>query len=151
MQLTQDQIDFIELIGVLTQEDGFAKIGGMLLALLLLADEPLSFADIAEALQVSKGSISTNARLLENLGMIERVSILGERGCHFTLAQDPFVALLEGKVARLQRAAQAVKSAQVYKIQNGAHSKLKQLVNFYEEGTKHMQTLKEVLLDKVST
>ena len=94
---------FIERMGMLSQADGMPRIAGRLLALLVLDGGPLAFGELAERLSVSRGSVSSNMRLLEGMGVAERVARPGERGDSFQLAPDPYVRLLSGVVQRAQR------------------------------------------------
>jgi DNA-binding transcriptional regulator GbsR (MarR family) len=67
-----------------------------------------SFGDLAIELQVSRGSISTNARILEQMGIIERVAKAGDRQDYFQLADDPYVNILTGALARSRKARDTV-------------------------------------------
>lgn len=95
---------FIERMGILSQADGMPRIAGRLIGLMVLEGGPLAFGDLARRLKVSRASISTNARLLESMGFLERVTRPGERGDYFQLATDPYIRLLEGIAERRERA-----------------------------------------------
>jgi len=96
-QKTDDIVNqFIEQMGMISQGDGLPRIAGKIIGLLLIENGPFSFGEITERLGVSRGSVSTNTRLLENLRLIDRVSKMGERGDYFQLAQDPYAKLLQG-------------------------------------------------------
>lgn len=95
--------DFIEQFGLLTEMDGLPRIAGRIMALLLLSDEPRDASEIGDRLQVSHGSVSTNTRLLENLGILERVSVPGDRRLRFRITADPYGRLLAGHLQRQRR------------------------------------------------
>lgn len=95
--------EFIERIGLLTEEEGFPRIAGRILGLLLVEEEPLSLDAMMEKLQVSKGSISTNVRLLERLGIIQRVSSPGDRKDYYQLGNEPWEHIFEVARQRLRR------------------------------------------------
>ena len=80
--------DFIESMGRQFEEDGTPRIAGRLFGFLMLQDEPCSLDDVAEQLQVSKGSASSNARLLEQLGIAERVTRAGDRRDYYQISPD---------------------------------------------------------------
>ena len=61
------------LLGILN------KVSGQIFALLLLSPEPLSLDDIVEHLQVSKGNVSINIRLLEEYNLVRNVWVKGSR------------------------------------------------------------------------
>ena len=70
---------FIDQMGTHMETEGLPRIAGRLFGLMILELEPISFGDLAHRLGVSRGSISTNSRLIEAKGLIERVSMEGER------------------------------------------------------------------------
>ncbi|MBI5649035.1 MAG: MarR family transcriptional regulator [Chloroflexi bacterium] len=56
------------------------RMAGRILGWLLVSETPhVALQDVAEILHASKGSISTMSRLLMRMGLIERVSLPGER------------------------------------------------------------------------
>ena len=71
--------NFIEMMGLIYQADGAPRIAGRIFGLLLVEDEPHSLQGIAERLQVSKASASTNARLLAEKGVIRLTTKPGVR------------------------------------------------------------------------
>lgn len=78
--------DFIERYGRQVERSGGPAMAGRIVALLLVSEERvLSSSDIAEALQTSSGTVSTNTRLLQQLGWLERVRRPGQRGVYFRI------------------------------------------------------------------
>ena len=100
-----------EALGLILQNDGLPRIAGRLLGVFVLHGGPFSFSDLCEKLQVSRGSISTNTRLLETLGTIERVSKPGERQDFFRLAEEPYAQLIERWIGRSRKARETVDRA----------------------------------------
>ncbi len=96
--------EFIEQLGLIGEADGLPRISGRILGLLVIYGGPISFAEIAERLQISRSSVSTNTRLLEHFGVIERVARPGERQDYFSLAPDPYYRLMTGIAERKRRA-----------------------------------------------
>lgn len=94
--------EFIETMGVRFQEQNMPRIAGRLFGLLLIEGGPLSFADLAERLRVSRGSVSTNARMLVDLGLIERVGKPGDRHDHYRIAPDGLVSVFRKQLERLR-------------------------------------------------
>jgi DNA-binding transcriptional regulator GbsR (MarR family) len=94
--------EFIEMMGRHFEEEGTARIAGRLCGLLLLTDAPASLDDLAERLQVSKGSISLNARLLEDWGVAERITRPGDRRDFYRIAPDVSTRLLERQIERIK-------------------------------------------------
>ncbi|MEW5930411.1 MAG: MarR family transcriptional regulator [Gemmatimonadota bacterium] len=86
---------FIETMGRHFEEEGIPRIAGRLFGLLMVNEEPCSLDDMAERLQVSKGSVSSNSRMLEQWGVVERVTRPGDRRDYYHLADDMERRILE--------------------------------------------------------
>jgi DNA-binding transcriptional regulator GbsR (MarR family) len=97
------QRSFIDRMGLATEADGLSPIAGRLFALLLLADAPQSLDDLAGALDVSKASVSTDARRLLERGIVERVTRTGDRRDYYELAPDFFARIVQARVNRWRR------------------------------------------------
>jgi DNA-binding transcriptional regulator GbsR (MarR family) len=93
---------FIERLGLIMEADGLPRIAGRLFGLLLLTSEPLSLDQLAARLKVSKASISLDARLLRQRGVIDRVSVPGDRRDYYRVAPDLFRRNMEHRLARVR-------------------------------------------------
>lgn len=82
------QNDFIDTIGEISEHYGLTRVAGLLKGLLLFSREPLSLDDMAERLEVSKASVSTNIRLLERWKAVRRVFNRGDRKNYYELRGD---------------------------------------------------------------
>lgn len=80
---------------------GIPKAAARIHALLLSAPDSLPPSDIKSTLSISDGSISTQLRLLEELGMVERLRIMGTRGYRYRAIEDP--GLIFSALARARR------------------------------------------------
>ena len=84
-----DPVDsFVERMGLLMEQEGLPRIAGRLIGFLLLHEEAFSLDDLAERLQVSKASVSTNARHLEQAGILERIGSPGDRRDFYRMGPD---------------------------------------------------------------
>jgi DNA-binding transcriptional regulator GbsR (MarR family) len=79
---------FIEAGGNTTQSFGFGRIPGQLFALLYLSANPLCLDDIARELGVSKASVSTTVRQLEQWAAVRRVWVKGDRKDYYEAEAD---------------------------------------------------------------
>lgn len=79
---------FIEAGGNTTQSFGFGRIPGQLFALLYLSAKPLCLDDIARELGVSKASVSTTVRQLEQWVAVRRVWVKGDRKDYYEAETD---------------------------------------------------------------
>ena len=96
---------FIERLALCGEEDGMPRIAGRLIGFLMVHEGACSLDDLAEALQASKGSVSTNARMLEERGILIRTSSPGDRRDFYEIAPGPweqFIANARRKVKRFQ-------------------------------------------------
>jgi DNA-binding transcriptional regulator GbsR (MarR family) len=99
---------FIEKMGIILETEGFPRVAGRVVGLLLLEEDALCLDAIAKALGVSKASISINARMLEQRGAVERISQPGDRRDHYRIARDLPLRTLEARLARLERLCDAI-------------------------------------------
>ncbi len=103
--------NFIELMGLIYQADGAPRIAGRIFGLLLVEDEPHALQDIAERLQVSKASASTNARLLAEKGVIRLTTKPGVRQDFYELVPDVYRQMALKVSARMQQVSDQISSA----------------------------------------
>jgi DNA-binding transcriptional regulator GbsR (MarR family) len=94
---------FIERNAIQAENSGLPRIAGRLIGVFLLDGGPISFSELAERMQASRASVSTNTRLLERLGVIERVTVRGERQDYFRLQANPFAISIEQSIQACQR------------------------------------------------
>lgn len=78
------------------------KVGGQIYALLFLSREPLSLDEISEILQVSKGNISVNIRLLEEYKLVKKVWVKGSRRDYYEANRDYPRQFLKGFFDRIR-------------------------------------------------
>jgi len=77
---------FVEEVGMFFEQSGLPRMAGRILGWLSISDPPHQSTDeVAEALMASKGSISTMTRLLIRIGLIERLSLPGQRHDYFRI------------------------------------------------------------------
>lgn len=96
-------LGFCERMGLLWEQDGLPRIAGRILGYLLVQPEPCSLDDLASGLGVSKASVSTDTRLLERLGFVQRVGRPADRRDYYQIADDMGARVLELKLESLAR------------------------------------------------
>lgn len=106
--MDRGQRDFVERMGQNAEADGMSPIAGRLFALLLLSEDPRSLDDLAADLQVSKASVSTDARRLLDRGIVVRVTRPGDRRDYYELAPDFFAQVVRSRIARWRRIHQLI-------------------------------------------
>lgn len=142
------RIDFIEKTGLATQAEGLPRIAGRVFGLLIFDGDLVSFGDLATKLQVSRASISTSIRILQERGLIKRMTKPGERQDYFQLAPAPYATMLMG----LQKRHRAIQTdiAQTIKALpqgSGAADRLGAYFDFYAS----LDTAFSVALSQIAT
>lgn len=79
---------FIQGLSRISQFWGLPKAMGAIFAVLYLSPEPLSLDDLTREVGVTKGSVSTNVRGLERLGMVHAHVRVGERKDYYAAETD---------------------------------------------------------------
>ena len=69
--------------GTTTQSFGLGRVVGQIYAYLYFSREPRCLSDLERVLGISKGSASTNIRLLEDWGAVQRLWLKGDRRDYF--------------------------------------------------------------------
>jgi DNA-binding transcriptional regulator GbsR (MarR family) len=94
---------FVEEVGLLFELSGMPRMAGRILGWLLIAEPPhQSLSQLAEALQASKGSISTMSRLLIQAGIVDRISLPGDRRDYFCIKLGAWTELIQQKTAQIK-------------------------------------------------
>jgi len=87
---------FVEDISLCFEQVGVPRMAGRILGVLLVTNPPgQSIDDLCEQLQASKCSVSTNARLLSEMGLIERVPLPIPRRVCFCFPSGGWVTLMQ--------------------------------------------------------
>jgi DNA-binding transcriptional regulator GbsR (MarR family) len=93
--LTPEQSAFIEEMGQFLGGYGMTPMAGRMWGWLLLCDPPeQTAADIATALQASRGAISGTARILASAGFIRRTTRPGDRREYFSSPPEALDSML---------------------------------------------------------
>lgn len=124
---------FIERMGLAAEAEGLTRIAGRMNGLFFLFGGPFSFSELAERLQISRGSVSTNVRMLRDLGIIELVTRPGDRQDYYQLAEQPFGRLLTGYLKRLDRMEKIVREADevLGETLHDSRTRLRDMARFY--------------------
>ena len=128
----QDAVStFIERLGLAAETEGLPRIAGRMLAFLLVEGRACRFDQLAEKLKVSRGSVSTNTRLLESFGYIRRVTIPGDRRDYFQINEDLGSRILEAAMTRLRRM-QTIILETLPGIDKPTRKRLQNFADFYD-------------------
>ncbi|MDN3241393.1 GbsR/MarR family transcriptional regulator [Glycomyces tritici] len=87
---------FVEDFALAMERLGLVRMTGRVMAWLLVCDPPAqTFGQIAEALQASKGSISTALKFLTTAGWVGKTSKPGVRGDFYTIRSGAMADLIK--------------------------------------------------------
>ena len=125
--------NFIERMGLIAQVDGTPRIAGRLLGPLIVEGRPFTLDEMAERLQISKASASTNARLLRTSGIIRLVAHAGDRHDYYEVGSDPYRRMMATVGGRLAQIGAEVLEAEASFAETEADAKrrIRQLGDFY--------------------
>lgn len=94
--------DFVERVSLHLEAYGLSRTAGRMIGFFLIAGGTHSLDELSERLQVSKGSASTNARLLERRGLLMRCTRPGDRRDFYRLAENPWRNMFEVARSRMR-------------------------------------------------
>jgi DNA-binding transcriptional regulator GbsR (MarR family) len=99
--LNDEEKQFIEKVGLAFEQLTFPRMAGRVIGFLLISEQPtVSMMEVVEALQASKSSISSTARLLIQVGLIERVSQPGDRRDYYRIHPLAWVRSLQDRLTQ---------------------------------------------------
>jgi DNA-binding transcriptional regulator GbsR (MarR family) len=93
---------FIERLGIAGEQDGLPRIAGRIIGFLFVYEGAYSLDDLAEALQISKASVSTNARMLEDKGIVVRTSSPGDRRDYYEIAHGHWEKFIQNSQRKIK-------------------------------------------------
>jgi DNA-binding MarR family transcriptional regulator len=99
MSGTRADVSHARQWGLLFEQLGLPRIAGAIWGWLLVSNPPAqSQEELVAVLGVAKGSVSTNARLLERSGLVERVVESGSRSAKYRIRADAYESLMRDKL-----------------------------------------------------
>lgn len=98
IQLNPQEQIFIEKNGLHYEKNcALPRISGRIVGLLMVMPQPITIAEIGKTLQISHGSVSTNLRLVVMQGLVEKVTLPGNRCDHYQFSSKSWVEILKQK------------------------------------------------------
>lgn len=99
-RMSRDKRNFLERLSLFGESLGLPPMAGRIWGWLLICDPPHQTAgQIAEAVGGSRASMTSMTRLLIQIGIVERISLPGQRSRFYQLRPGAFTAILEGKMS----------------------------------------------------
>ena len=102
--MNEERANYAEDFGLMFEGFGLPRMVGRVLGVLLISDPPeLSAEELAEALQASRGSISSATRTLVTMGLVQRRTKRGERRDYFQMKRGAWDELMRQELETLTR------------------------------------------------
>lgn len=126
--------EFLTLMERVAALQGLTPIAARILGVLLFDGAEMSFSELAEELQVSRGSISTNTRMLVDGHVIARIRHPGQRQDYFRVAPELFSQLMAEWARGMAATATAMRelSARMPSSEAAPKDRIDALATFYE-------------------
>ena len=142
--------ELVERFGLQFEQDGLPRIAGRMLGLLMVSAEPRTLDDLAEELKASKTSASTNARLLERMGAVERTTRPGDRRDYYRIVENFHVRLLEARLEQMRGLRDLFSDAVTCCEQDGArvHDRLCNFAKFHDDVVAMLESMKQRWFDE---
>ena len=97
--MDKQQLAYIEESGIVFEQLGMTRMAGRIFGYLAVSGKSeASFDEIREALNASKGSISGTTKQLTNAGLVQPVSLPGDRKTYYRLNKVAVGQLLKARV-----------------------------------------------------
>ncbi len=101
-RLVDVEREFAGRMALFFEQLGGTRIMGLIYGWLIVCDPPYqSITEMADALRISKASVSTVVRQLEQAQMVERVPVPGSRQHHYEFRSGGWAQIMRARVARL--------------------------------------------------
>jgi DNA-binding transcriptional regulator GbsR (MarR family) len=105
------------------------------------------FGQLARALLVSRGSISSSVRILESQQLIKRVANAGDRQDYFQLVDSAFANMVEASAARARLAAADIEESlrEIPQSETGPRERVASFAAFYRAMDEGLRMTAEAL------
>jgi DNA-binding transcriptional regulator GbsR (MarR family) len=122
---------------------GWPPMAGRAAGLLMLSEKPMTLAELQDALDASKGSVSEMTRLLVTNGTVERCKEAGQRYFVYRWRDDAWVGCLQHIVASTAQPRELAERAQVRGAGMTAvqQRRLGEMQEYYRFMVSHLESL----------
>jgi DNA-binding transcriptional regulator GbsR (MarR family) len=129
----QDLSQFIENMGLYYEAYDVPRIGGRILGLLMVKPNPMTSEEMSEILQVSRSSVSTNLRTLQMAGLVELVSVPGDRRDYYLFSEEAWLRILEMRLEQVLSMKEAAEEGlQNLKEEHPARQRIEEMLAWSE-------------------
>ncbi|MGI9050175.1 MAG: GbsR/MarR family transcriptional regulator [Rubrobacteraceae bacterium] len=132
--MDEERASYAEDFGLMFEGFGLTRMVGRVLGVLLISeDSELSAEELADALQASRGSISSATRTLVTMGLVQRRTKRGERRDYFRMKPGAWDELMRHELESLSRFRRMAERGLDIASSNGADARrnLEEMRDFY--------------------
>lgn len=132
--MDDQQQQFIEQMGLMLESYGrFTRTAGRMLGYFLLVGDVHSLDEVADDLDVSRGSISTNGQKLCQLGVLRQHPEPGDRRMYYRLTETPWESIFQVARERMEQMVETLEygASIVTDEQEDARTRLEDWQEFY--------------------
>jgi DNA-binding transcriptional regulator GbsR (MarR family) len=144
------QVEFASIAGMLASRLSLNPTVGQIYGLLYMSPDPVSLNEMVEKLGISKGSASTNVRVLESWGAVRKVWVDNSRRDYYEANTDTLNLILkqlkEGLKKRFNEVTQRIVVAEE-KINSDIHKINEKEIEFYRQQMKEVKNMYLKILD----
>ena len=102
LSTNEEQLRYIEELALFFEQTGLSRALGRVLGWLLICDPPQqTMDDLVTSLKISKSSVSTATRQLIQYGLIERISLPGERRDFYRIGDGVWLKTMQARMAQV--------------------------------------------------
>lgn len=99
---TDDYRNFAEDVALYFEQAGLSRTAGRIFGWLLICDPPRqTMNDLVDGLHISKSSVSVATRFLIEVGLIQRISVPGERRDYYCIVEDVWHTMMQQRMSQL--------------------------------------------------
>ena len=147
-KISEDHSRFIEDMGLWFEKFSMPRMMGRIYGWLLICENPQqSSQEICDAVNGSKGSVSTNTRVMVQFGLIERVGIPGKRAIYFQTKVSGWVQWMRLEMMQIETLCKLTESG--LKIQKGKSTAIKKRLGDVKELMTAMLEFMPTLVNKM--
>jgi DNA-binding transcriptional regulator GbsR (MarR family) len=106
------QQSYVEDMGLFFEQYGSQRTMGKVVGLLLMAERPLSQEGLMRLLNLSRTSASMTVRWAEHLGLVEQVSLPGDRKRYYQIRADMANWLARASMQKIEEFLQLLTTAE---------------------------------------
>ncbi|MBK6290431.1 MAG: transcriptional regulator [Ignavibacteria bacterium] len=150
MNVRDARTEFIETWGALATQWGISRSMAQIHAVLLVSPEAMTTDEIMEALEMSRGGVSTNVRELIDWGIVQRITKKGERRELFEAEKDIWVVARKIMQERKRRELDPV-AARLRGLASASITGPAKDVEAFRSAVKDLSTLTKTASDALDT